>query len=369
MKKSNILNLATLVALAALVFASALANAQSPTTTAPVVNSENAARVFLGSEISHFIGSFGCWLKSTSAGNPDAWEHGDFRMSPDGSIYELSLNGVPVDIDPDKPLAGLPYPTTGIRTQFHFFLNAFDKHGKFLASGNFGTTVLKKGDPIIVKLEAATVPNFIRFVLPAGVNPNNLILENTEGVSWTFDTRAGGFNIYSDPISGMGYRIIDQGTDIVYGVGHVPPFEEPVSANESLITLQYEGNVSDLPFSPTRRYVYRQAQKLDGSITNAEGNLVPAKVYMARLGGNSLSVYVNSVRGKVIVKQWVEEGELPVIAEGLTTTYPDDNTSSGGVSIPAGYDRVIIEVVGELENPDGFNTSISSFPEGDGGKG
>jgi len=362
---------ATFVALAAaaLIFASAPANAQTPT-TAPVVNSENAARVFLGSEISHFIGSFGCWLKSTTPGKEERWEYGDFRMLPDGGIYELSLNGVPVDIDPDKPLAGLPYPTTGNRTQFYFYLNAFDRYGKFVASGNFGTTVLKKGDPIIVKLTPATVPSFIRFTLPAGVNPNNLILENTEGSSWTFDTRAGGFNVYSDPISGMGYRIIDQGTGIVYGVGHVPPFEAPVSAtNESLVTIQYEGNVVELPFSPTRRYVYRQGQKLDGSLTDTEGNTVPAKVYMARLGGNSLSVYVNAIRGKVVVKQWVAEGELPIIAEGLTTTYPDDDTSSGGVSIPAGYDRVIIEVTGELEDPDGFNTSISSFPEGDGAKG
>jgi len=367
MKKFNIL--AAFVALTALVFASAPAKAEMQPT--PItINSENAARVFLTSEISYFTGGFGDSLKPVNQSDWSNWEYGDFTMLPDGSVQALSLNGVPVVIDPNKPLAGLPYPASGIRTQLYLYLNGYDKDGKFVVSGYFETKTLKKGDPIIVKLEAATVPNFIRFSIPTGVNANNLILENTEGSSWIYDIRAGGFNVYSDPINGMGYRIIDQSTGIVYGVGHIPPFEAPVSANESLITLQYEGNVSDLPFSPTRRYVYRQAQKLDGSlITDTEGNTVPAKVYMARLGGKSLSVYVNAIRGKVVVKQWVAEGELPIIAEGLTTTYPDDNTSSGGVSIPAGYDRVIIEVVGELENPDGFNTSISSFPEGDGSRG
>ncbi len=365
MKTKPTITLATFVALAALVFASAPAQAAPEATTPITLDSENAARVFLGNEISYFSGGFGDWLKPVNQNTEGAWEYGEFTMLPNGNIKALSLNGVPVAIDPNKPLLGLPYPRSGTRTQFYFYVNGYDKNGTFVASGYFEAKTLKKGDPIIVKLEAATVPSFVRFSLPAGINANNLILEDTAGSWWNYDVRAGGFNIYYDPIRGTGFRILDQSTGIVYGVGHIPPFQaSTVSSNDSVITLQYEGNVVDLPFSPTRGYIYRQAQKLDGAVANAQGNAIPAKVYMARLGGNALNVYVNSIHGKIIIKQWVAEGDLPVIAESDTVQDPRDTSSSGGASIPPGYDKVIIEITGNLENPNGFDASISSFAPG-----
>lgn len=264
--KNKSITLATFVALAALVFASAPAQAEQVTTPIPLVNSENAARVFLSNEISYFAGGFGDWLKPVEQNTQGVWKNGDLIVLPDGSIKSLTLNGVPVVIDPNKPLTGLPYPVSGIRTQFYMYLNGYDKYGKYVASGYFETKTLKREDPIEMILKAAWVPGFVRSSLPAGVNIRNLILEDTTGAYWNYDAQTGGFNIYYDPIMGTGFRIIDQSTGIVYGVGHISPFQSATLSTDSLITFQREGNVVEVPFSKTHKYFYRQAQKLDGTI-------------------------------------------------------------------------------------------------------
>ncbi|MDD5318539.1 MAG: hypothetical protein PHF79_01815 [Candidatus Pacebacteria bacterium] len=288
-------------------------------------------------------------------------------MSPDGTITELNING---EEDPDVPVAGIPYPKSGIRTSFYLTVNAFDKYGTYIGYGFFTSDVLKKGDPIVVKLQPASVRNTLTFSVPAGVNPNNLVLETTDnGGDWNYNPRDGGFTFWSDPVTGVGYRIVDESTGIVYEIGDIPPFQPTTtSSNDSLVNIGYEAGVVAVTFTPTQGYVYRQFQQLDGSITDpSTGKEVVAKVYMTRLGGNGLNIYLSGIKGTVTVKQWLpaDQGDLPIISTVDTAPNPYDGTYNGGLSTPRGFDKVIIEVTGEVQDPSvGFNISFSNFADG-----
>ena len=353
------------MAIFALTFVSVSAVAQITTTTPVVtptniVDSENVARCFLGSEIAYFDISFGDYLVS---GQSSVWEYGQFKMLPDGTITELALNGDPAQ---SGTFSGIPYPKTGIRTQFYTSVNTFDKWGRFIGYGYFNVDVLKKGDPISLKLKPANVQNNIKFNIPAGIGSSALVLETTEGEIWNYDDSIQGFNVWSNPSIGIGFRIVNANTGTVYLVGDIPPFQNSSSSSgDSIVTVGYEGNVTEVKFSSSNQYFYRPAQQTDGAVTDKiTASLVPAKVYMARLGGSQAAGYIRGVKGKITVKQWVEEGELPVITEVVTTKDSWGPTYMGGFSIPAGFDQVIIEITGEVQDVKGFETSFSKFLDG-----
>lgn len=364
--------LAIMVAIFAINFVTASAMAQTTTTTTTTtlattstttVDSENVARCFLGSEISYLDVAFGSTL--VSSGQSNVWEYGQFKMAPDGTVTELTLNNVVQS----GTFSGIPYPKTGIRTQFYVSVNAYDKWGKFVGSGYSNMEVLKKGDPISLKLKPASVEDNIKFSVLTGVDPSALILETTDGGIWSYNTSIGGFSVWSNPSVGVGFRIINANTGTVYSVGDIPPFQDTVtSSGDSVVTVGYEGNVTEVKFSSSSQYFYRPSQQTDGAVTDkTTASLTPAKVYMARLGGGQVSGYLRGVKGKITVKQWVAEGDLPVITE--INTYKDSWSSSyiGGFNIPAGFDQVIIEVTGEVQDTNGFEVSFSKFTGG--GKG
>lgn len=344
MKKHAILLIINLVALA-----SAFAQ------TAPV-NSENVARVFLGNGRVAF---YECNSGDLLVGQTSIYEYQSFRQQTDGPLVSLTLNGTPVPIDPKNPPKGLPYPKTGVRTQFNLNLDAYDDSGKYLGHGYFYADVLKKGDPTPVTLKAADVSETVNFPVPSGVNPSHLVLETPNGGSWSYNSFTGSFQFWYDPTVGTGYRILDGSTGVVYQIGDIPPFEETTVSTDTIVSVTYDGGVVEVPFSPTRSYVYKQSQQLDGNVKG-----VSAKVYMARIGKNPASVYISGLKGKIVVKMWVAKGELPIITTVETQSQPYGDYSYGGVSIQPGYDKVIIEVVGTLENPNGFEASFSCYSGG-----
>lgn len=96
--------------------------------------------------------------------------------------------------------------------------------------------------------------------------------------------------------------------------------------------------------------------------------IVPAKVYFMDLRGGALRVSVGELDGEIEVRQWVEKGEMPIIALSGTNGWGLSSTST-----LAGYERVVVIVTGALRSPDGFYVSFGrspySPPRGGGGKG
>ncbi len=327
------------------------------------VNSENVARVFLKSKIAYYK----CYFSDSLRGGEVDWEYGEFTMQADGTITVLSLQGDNVAIPSDAPLRGLPYPTVGQRRDFNLSINAYDKDNQYLGYGNAYTVVLKKGDPLVVELKMANVGDFIKSALPAGVSPNGFVLETTDGSRFYYNTGYGGFFVWSSPVTGVGFRIYDSQTGIVYQYGDIVPFDDVQVTTDSIVSVTIEGNVVPLSFGSGNNYTYRSNQLLNGSVpvvnpsTGVKTN-AKAKVYTASLNGKMVSMSIYGVKGKVVVKEWSDSGDLQVIAQGQSYIPEYDSFSLTRVTIPGGCDKVIIEVIGDLDVPTiGFELSISAY--------
>ncbi len=331
------------------------------------INAEDVARAFSLGQVNSITGSINDNLTSVNQNTSSVWENGQFTLSKDATGWyfsALSLNGVDVALDPNKPLRGLPAPASAIRTQFSVNVNAYDVTGRYVGWGNFFTQTLKKGDPISLILSPAQVHDFIPFALPAGVNASNLRLKTSDGSEYGYNTWNGGFDTWNNPSTSIAYVILDTSNGVAYQYGTIMPYQgDSSSTSQSVVSVGYIGGVVDMTSDVNQQgYSYLDNQHIDGNVPDpTTGVDTPAKVYMADAGGQMLFVSVSGLHGTIVVKQVVASGPLVPLTQITWPANPGGGTG-GGVTLPAGYGQVIIEVFGTLDDPSqGYQFSVVRY--------
>lgn len=310
---------------------------------APVIDGEQAARTFVSQSLATFSGSCRGQIPNGS----------ERRNLPKNTIFidpktkwvvKIIIDDKIVMDENDPPLPGLP-SFGGPVENFSFWVDGFTKEWVSVIYGGFSTPLLSEGDSISILLRSNWLPYFLPFKLPEGVDPNNLYLRNLltgANIRWNAEKR--GFEVWMNPMDSPGYEIYDLWSGAVYDRGVINYWYQPGPNRDSAINFTYAGGVVNAELDPygNRTIITDRF----GSNVIRDGQPVPASVYFTDLQGRAPWIEVGNVYGRVQVRQYVEEGEMPLIAD---VECPEGFVSLG---LPEGYGRVVITVTGKLQYPD-----------------
>lgn len=289
-------------------------------------------------------------------------------MTKEGWITALSIDGVTVLSPGDKPLAGLPANEVGSATWYTLGLNGVDSTGQFVVYGNFSTSLLLPGDPILVTLHPRYEERFVPFVVPDGESLENMRLRLGDGSGvWGYDSQRHGFVIWADPSATYTYEIFNVLTGEIYERGDL---ESPgQQTGDNIVSTAYYG-VSAVMLEESQSWDNLQSVIFDNSIER-DGVAVPAKVVMTRTYGQPLSVqaiYLPS-DGRIEVRAWAPVGEeMPLVstADAIYVEYQDGGVGKGGsgyyyanLQTPVGYDKLIVTITGTVEGAEPFTVYFS----------
>ncbi len=293
------------------------------------VDPERTADAFVLLDVSQYESWFG-FTRVLPNGSTEQVE-GNFTLLLNGQIPRLVINGVEIVSWADEPLGGLPVNKVGSATNFWLQLNGWDG-----VSGNYATygysylPLLLASDIIRVEINLSSQEEFLPYESDE-VDVSRLVLQIGDAEFW-YDSSRRGFIFWADPTQDIDYVIIDSSTGQVIARGNVT--DGLAEANP--INLSLEGGVREL-FPAGRNSVYWRNQWF--SSLERDGEWLPAQVYIARAYGQNLYLEPSSFTGRVEVYS-LDEGERVLIVER-------DIVSSGQVPIPVGYDRLVIELIGD----------------------
>lgn len=244
------------------------------------------------------------------------WTWGSFVMNKDRRITKLTVDDVPIPIDPLRPLAGLPFPIGVTLSKYSVNLDAIDIDGRIKAHGMYSTPTLTASSVIRIGLMPYLVPKFVAYSPPAGVVAKLLRLVLEDGSTFWYDPATGGFMVWLDPFGGaQDYEIVDGPSGVALYVGVVGPIIPAHPAEEKALNISYAGNVEEIsiPYvSLTDEWILPlRNQRFDSWVAGVSSN-TPAKVYITdlkRQGGLIVRVY--DTNALVSVKGWIENGDLP----------------------------------------------------------
>ncbi len=301
------------------------------------VDSEQAARAFiLREQVAQYWGYAG-FTRVLGDGSKEHVTQ-EFRLGQDLRVTYLAIwvdDGPTVVVidEGDKPLDGLPANEVGTATQFYLWLNAYDKAGYPVAYGGTETIpLLLPGDPIMVTLRPEWLEEFLSFQLPAGADVRDVVLWMGDRPTY-YDEYRGGFSVWYDPLDDLDYEIVNMRTGERYQSGQI---DVPAPAGDSLISVKLIGGVEEM-FLDDNTF-YSQQESLDGAVER-DGEMVPAKVYMARPQG--LNFYVSTSNGLGIeIRAVTESGEVVLVAS-------NQESGNAWLYLPPGFDRVIVTITGD----------------------
>ncbi|MFA5001206.1 MAG: hypothetical protein WC531_03210 [Candidatus Paceibacterota bacterium] len=322
-------------------------------------DAERVAEGFARANISEYTGSFG-FTRVLPEGTSQ-FVSGEFTMWLDGRLPYLVIDGVEVVAWGDEPLGGLPVNKLGSATGFWLNLRAWDGvAGRDCAYGSAYDELLLPSDTISVELTLAYQEEFVPFDPNSyGVDPARLVLQ-LGGSSFSYDAQRGGFSIWFDPGVGGGYDIVDRSTGQVLVRGDID--DGLVEAN--VVNVAMAGGVREL-IPNGQSSVYWTGQWPACSIER-DGQWQSAQVYTTRTFGQSLSLEVSGLQSGGRLEVYSVDGDervLIAITDAMTAPPMSIPVGKGGwpeggllqLQTPSGYDRLIVEVIGQPVGWNGFN--------------
>jgi hypothetical protein len=280
------------------------------------------------------------------------WTWGTFTMNSERRITKLSVETENVPISADAPLRGLPFPTGKLLSHYTVTLTAIDYDGRIKAAGSYETALFSIQSVIHVVLIPGKVPKFIPYDVPAGIDFDKVEVRLADGsVFWRGRC---GFDVLVDPFAPPeDFEIINARTGDVLAIGGIGGNQAPALVDEKTVNIENLGNVTEAYF-----YV-RNTNAADGSMMKIDNlplteqalnshsidaaggveKLVPSKTYITDLeydGG--LIVIISDQDAKVTVRQWVENGDMPLLHLDPVENYGDkilytDNPHIGKVIV------------------------------------
>lgn len=295
---------------------------------------------------------------------------GSFRADPASEVLTyLDLNGVVVvDVARgDSPLPGFPYPEEGEVCSFNLNLSAFGRGGRFLASGYFFAGTLALGQPIAMTLEVANVPEFVRYELPPGYDPERIRLVLYQNgvrqgsVPYNWDLR--GFQVYLNPLVPGMYDITDlaSGVELVRGQPIDPLRPGGAENRYSSLNVRLPAGVQvvtlgNFSFVEGVRFAGKVDRCPDGSEACDKKAPVPAQVFVIDLGGDGLAIWTDGLDNpRLEARRWQERGVMPLIG-AVADRY---------LEVLKGESRFVVTVTGSA--PKGFNIYFQRISLGGGG--
>lgn len=293
------------------------------------VDSLHVAQVFAGLDIVEYSGQLGF----SRGGDYGSWVAASFTMALNGTITQLTVDGVVVVGDGDEPLVSIPVNAKGEARNFYFYLAALDGTGNTVAYGNFRKDLLLPGSPITVTLSPVSWPaQIVPFTPPAGVDASGLVLRSGGGAS--FYQKGVGFVISVDPTKSSVPYTIEDSTGVVLTSGTLDPFAGSQQGTDSSVNVMLEGGVRMVPDGVDGN-VYLPKQVVDGE---SEGT--PVKVYIWDTHGGPATAYAYATDGGAVqtsVYQLIGPGQMSLIAT---------SDVNGGVTVGSEYGKVIVVVTG-----------------------
>jgi len=345
------------------------ASAAPTTTTTPPMDSTHDSVLTARELALHTpdVYNFNLYVQTNVSGTyHDHYAYG--VRKPNGNIVSLNVDGTTVVGPNDPPIQTLPLPTEGGISYISLNLDG-NENGKFVTWGSYYSTSFKRGSAIDVLMGPAAVNAFLKYALPAGIDPQDLLVQVGDyTMLGGYDVNLGGFFIYIDPsIPVQNYSVVDQQTGVTLLEGTVTPYDGviTVTPTSSPVSLTYVDGVTDLSFTAEKKYTQYLAQQLDGQVIDPATNVAtPAKAYFMRQNGEEVTLYLDGVNGTVEVFD-VGDGGAPVsIWKGDTLSNPyNPGTYYLDLSIPGGYTALVIKVTGAVQSG-GFSISSSNGPRG-----
>ncbi len=297
--------------------------------------------------------------------------NGSFRADPmSEAITYLDLNQVVVvDVARgDAPLPGFPYPEEGEVCSFNLSLSALGRDGRFLASGYFFVGTLALGQPIAMTLEVANVPEFVRYDLPSGYDPEKIRLVLYQNgvrqgsVPYNWDLR--GFQIYMNPLIPGMYDITDltSGVELVRGqaIDSLRPGgteNRYSSLNVRLPAGVQVVSLGSFSFIEGVRFSGKVDRCPDGSDVCEKKISVPAQVFVVDLNGDGLAIWTDNLDNpRIEARRWVERGAMPLVGAA----------NDRYLEVLKGETRFVITVTGAHQLR-GFNIYLQRISLGGGG--
>ena len=316
------------------------------------VDPERVADAFVSIDVSQYEGQFG--FTRVLADGSSQQVRGEFTLLLDGMIPRLVIDGVQVIDWDDEPLGGLPVNSLGSATNYWLQLDGWDGwSGRYATRGWFSSKLLLPGDAIVVDLTLAYEEQFVAFDAD-GFDTSRLVLR-MNGSEFSYDPHLGGFLVWYDPTTNSSYEIIDAGTGQIFARGSI----DDGVAESNVLNLALPAGVREL--FPTGVNFIQWRDQWFSSTIERDGTIFPAQVYVARTHGYSLVLETNSFIRRIEVYS-VDGGERVLVAskELMSIVGPVQ------VVIPAGYDRLVVEVIAYKDNWGMFNLWADRGPGGKG---
>jgi hypothetical protein len=324
------------------------------------VDPERVADGFAGIDVSQYEGQFG--FTRVLADGSARQVGGDFTLLLDGTIPRLVIDGVQVVDWDDEPLGGLPVNKLGSATNYWLQLNGWDWNtGSYATYGWFSDELLLPDDTIVVILALAYQEQFVAFDAD-NLDTSRLVLR-MNGSEFVYDQSAGGFLVWYDPATDSSYEIVDSATGQILARGSID--DGVTEAN--VVNLSLPAGVREL-FPVGRDSVYWRDQWFASTIER-DGVMFPVQVYVARTYGSSLVLEPSGSARRIEVYS-VDSGERVLVAtKDFLPTLPV--VGKGGwipeqLSVPAGYDRLVVEVIADQNSWGYFNLWAYKGPGGKG---
>jgi len=306
---------------------------------APAWSPEKTAQNFLRhDEVCFYVGGF---QRQRVAKNATREESAEFEMNKDMSkITYLVINGVVIVNRGETPLAEFPWDNADSATNVFVWLYGLTVNYDIALEGTSFVSIVKPGDPFSVILQPYMVKHFVPFNLNEKGNPDFLVLTTADGSTYSYDENLKGFTLWVNPSFVVSYTIFDTSTQppTVFGRGDID-FSQPDpvdSGKGSALSVGYQNNVEPIPFRDGYNYFYRNYQGLPTWDSQGE----QAAIFWYDTKDLELNIWVSGLEGQIVVKKYVEYGEMPTIAKA-------EGTEQIQLNLLAGQGKVIIIFTGQ----------------------
>jgi hypothetical protein len=316
------------------------------------VDAERTADAFVKTDVSQYEGQFGFTRVLADGTASDL--RGDFTLELDGSIPRLVFDGEERVVWGDEPLKGLPVNGIGSATNYWLRIDGWDgQAGKYTIYGWFNTVLLQPGDRITIELNLHYEERFVAF--DASDYDSSRLVLHYNGGEYVYDSTRGGFVLWVDPAAvGGDYQIVDTGTGEVLANGNLVGG----IVEENIINKRLPAGVREL-FPAGQDYVSLANQWFGSSILRDEV-WTPAQVYTVRAYNSGLTLEPSGSIVRVEVYS-LDSGERVLVSE-LNLPMPvsvgkggDGVETRSQINVPAGYDRLVVELIGSPDWWGSFN--------------